>query len=247
MNHHRSTQLLLAAAAIAAPALLAACGNEPSASAEGVGGAPSTSALPDPTDTVEPAVTADDLLTDADTVYAEDAADWFTVDTWSEPGQVLLGPCADTSLADTGASSVQGREFELRNLDPGAPEVRGDRLTQVVAEYDDEAAATKAWSKVNGWLEECNSRPDAITDYRALQTRKVEVPGADAVITDSHYGPLPQDLDDGHSAYLMETGVLRTGNRLTVITSVVVGQDYNFLDGTPVEKMLVPAAERLQD
>ncbi|MFC5727670.1 MULTISPECIES: hypothetical protein [Nocardioides] len=248
MNHRRSTQLLLAAAAVAATSLLAACGSGSSASADAISeGDATTSAPADPSTTSTGGVTAEDLLTDADTVYVEDAADWFAVETWTDAGQQLFGPCAQTGLADTGAPSVEGRAFELRNLDAGAPEVRGDLLTQVVAEYDDQAAATKAWSTVNGWLEECGGRPDAITDYRALQTRKVAVPGADAVITDSHYGPLPKELDDGHSAYIMETGVLRSGSRLTVITSVIVGQDYNFLHSTPVERMLAPAAERLQD
>jgi hypothetical protein len=246
VSNRRPTQLLLAAAALAAPALLAACGTEPSASADtGAVSAATTPVAGTPTAGPKAGVTAEHLLSDADTVYS-DGADWFTLETWTNAAQELFVTCAATGLADTGATSVEGRSYELRNLEPGAPEVRGDSLVQVVAEYDDEAAATKAWSTVNGWLQECDSRPDHVTDYRALQTRKVAVPGADAVITDSHYGPLPKELDDGYSAYIMETGVLRTGNRLTVITSTVVGQDYNFVGGTPVERMLVPAAERLQ-
>jgi hypothetical protein len=43
----------------------------------------------------------------------------------------------------------------------------------------------------------------------------------------------------------METGVVRKGDRVVVLTSVVVGQDYDFLDGTPVERMLPKAAARL--
>ncbi|NHA01670.1 hypothetical protein G5V59_23280 [Nocardioides sp. W3-2-3] len=46
----------------------------------------------------------------------------------------------------------------------------------------------------------------------------------------------------------METGLVRVGNRLAVLTSVIVGQDYNFLDedgGTPVNRMLPKAAARM--
>ena len=242
--NRRSTQLLIAATALAAPALLSACGTE-TTDARLASGTPSSSAP-----AASSGVTAGDLLTDADTVYVPGAADWFTVETFAGDAEAVFNPCAAGSLAETGATSVQGREFELRNLQKGAPEVHGDFLVQMVAEYDDEAAATKAWSTVNGWLEECEARPADLTEYRALQTRKVAVPGADAVITDSHYGPLPEELDDGHSTHIMETGVARVGNRLTVITSVVVAQDYNFLEedgGTPVEQMLPLAAERLQD
>ncbi|WP_435772069.1 hypothetical protein [Nocardioides sp. SYSU DS0651] len=230
MHVRRSAQLLLAAA-LAAPALLTACGEGP--------------AVPAAAGSVPDGVSAEHLLTDDDTVYVEGAADWFATSTWTRAGQELFGPCAMTGLADTGATSVAGREFELRNLEPDAPAVRGDRLTQVVAEYPSEAAAIRAWSTVNGWLEECTGRPDELTDYRALQTRKVPVPEADAVVTDSHFGPLPAELRDGDATHLMETGVLRVGDRLTVVTSVVVGSDYDFIGGTPVERMLVPAAERL--
>lgn len=237
--NRRTTQLLLAATALTASSLLAACG-EGTSSAAATG---ADSPAPGPT------VSVDDLLTDDDTVYS-DGADWFTTSTTKGDGRAVFNTCAASGLADTGALAVQTREFELRNTIDTDIEVNGDRLTQVVAQYDDEAAATKAWSTVNGWLEECASRPDALTDYRALQTRKVDVgvDGADAVITDSHYGPLPADLADGEGAFIMETGVLRVGDRLTVITSVIVGQDYNFLEeegGTPVNQMLPRAAALL--
>ena len=111
------------------------------------------------------------------------------------------------------------------------------------------SASTKAWSTVNGWLEECSALPEDLPDYRLLQTRKVAVEGADAVITDAHFGPVPQEADPtGEAAYIMETGVLRQGNRLVVLTSVIVGQDYNFLEedgGTPVNRMLPKAAALL--
>lgn len=237
--NRRTTQLLLAATALTASSLLAACGEDTTTAAAAAADNPATGRT----------VSVDDLLTDDDTVHS-DGADWFTTSTTEGDGEAVFNTCAESGLVDTGALAVQTREFELRNTIDTDVEVSGDRLTQVVAQYDDEAAATKAWSTVNGWLEECAARPDALTDYRALQTRKVDVgvDGADAVITDSHYGPLPADLADGEAAYIMETGVVRVGDRLTVITSVIVGQDYNFLEedgGTPVNQMLPRAAALL--
>lgn len=248
----RRTQLILAAFALAAPALLAACGAE---SSEAAAGEPTSSAAA-PASTpasspAQPGVTQASLLTDADTVYS-DGADWFRVATGDEDldgNGDLAHPCLAGGLAATGATEVVRADFELRNAGAGAPEVRGDLLTQLVAEYDDAAAATKAWSTVNGLLGECVGRPAAISDYRSLQTRKVKVAAGDAVITDSHYGPVPKELDPtGESAYIMETGAAVRGATLVVLTSVVVAQDYNFLPedgGTPVERMLPVAVDRL--
>lgn len=238
MNHRRHTQLLLAAAALAAPALLTACGT-------GSEGAATDPKPEQSTTTPAPGLTTDTLLTDDDTVYS-DGADWFRTSAFEGDGQDAFNPCAAESLEGTGATSVVRADFELRNSEDPSSEITGDFFVQVVGEYDDAAAAEKAWSTVNGWLEECTNRPDAVSEYRALQTRKVDVPGSDAVVTDSHYGPVPKDVDEfGDAAYIMETGVLRKGNRVTVLTSVIIGQDYNFPDGTPVEQMLVPAGERL--
>lgn len=239
MNHHRRTRLLLGLAALAAPALLTACGAEKSADADAAAGDPTS------TSTAAAGITTDTLLTDDDTVYS-DGADWFRTSAFEGDGQDAFNPCAAESLEGTGATSVVRADFELRNSEDPSSEITGDFFVQVVGEYDDAAAAEKAWSTVNGWLEECTNRPDDVTDYRALQTRKVDVAGGDAVVTDSHYGPVPKEVDEfGDAAYIMETGVLRKGNRVTVLTSVIIGQDYNFLDGTPVEQMLVPAGERL--
>lgn len=247
MQQHRLT---LAVAAAAAATLLGACGTDASSDRsadDGAGTSPAgtTSATPS---TPATGLTTDHLLTDDDTVYS-DGADWYRTSAFEGDGQDAFNPCAQQGLQDTGATRVVRADFELRNSAGDAPDTAGDHLVQVVGEYDDEAAATKAWTSVNGWLEECSTLPEDLTEYRLLQTRKVAVDGADAVITDSHFGPVPKEADPtGDAAYIMETGVLRQGNRLVVLTSVIVGQDYNFLDedgGTPVNRMLPEAAGRL--
>ncbi|HWJ08957.1 MAG TPA: hypothetical protein VNS46_06240, partial [Nocardioides sp.] len=150
MNHRRSTQYLLAAAAVAAASLLGACGTDasPEASADD-----RTGASPTGTTSATPgtSLTTEALLTDDDTVYS-DGADWFRTSAAEGDGQDAFNPCAQESLQGTGATSVVRADFELRNSAAGAPEVTGDHLVEVVGEYDDEAAAEKAWSTVNGWL-----------------------------------------------------------------------------------------------
>ncbi len=236
--NRRSTHLLLAAAALAAPALLTACGGD---------------STPVATDDVTPAaapartVTVEDLLTDADTVYG-DGADWFRRGAGEdEMAGDLPNPCLAQGLTGTGATGVVRGDYELRNTDDPSVEVVGDFLTQLVAQYDDAEAAEAAYQQVLDAVAACEDRPAAIEDYRSFEPRAVEVDGATASVVDAHYGPLPDAFEDGDAAYIMETGVLRSGDRITVLTSVVVGQDYNFLDGTPVENMLVPAGALLAD
>lgn len=185
------------------------------------------------------------LLTDEDTVYS-DGTDWFRTNAAEGDGQDVFNPCAQQSLTGTGATSVVRADFELRNTDDPEVEVTGDFFTQVVGDYDDEAAATAAYDRISDWVENCEQRPADITEYRFLASRDVPVDGATAEILDSHYGPVPKEIDEfGDAAYIMETGLLRQGDKLVVLTSVIIGQDYNFLDGTPVERMLPAAAERL--
>ncbi|KRB78140.1 hypothetical protein ASE01_08275 [Nocardioides sp. Root190] len=240
--NRRTTQLLLAATAFAAPALLTACGSDATAD--------DRAANPGTTRTVDVA----DLLTDADTVYS-DGADWFRLATGNESldgNGDLAHPCLAQGLSGLGATDVVRADFELRNSDAPDIEVKGDLFTQLIGQYDDEAAASAAYDQVLAALAKCEDRPGAITEYRSFEPRDVQGAGADAgdraQVVDAQYGPLPAALEDGDSAYIMETGVALVGDRVTVLTSVIVGQDYNFLEedgGTPVNQMLPKAVDRL--
>lgn len=241
--NRRSTPLLLAAAAFAASPLLAACSDDTTASADdstpvGSGGASTSTSL-----------TVDALLTDADTVYS-DGADWFRLATGDEGldgNGDLAHPCLATGLTGTGASTVIRADFELRNTQRPRLEVRGDQLTELVGQYADATAAAAAYDTVVAAVTDCGERPAAITDYRSFEPRTVTA-GTEAQIIDAHFGPLPADLEDGDSAYIMETGIALDGDRIVVLTSIIVGQDYNFLDedgGTPVNQMLPVAVDRL--
>jgi len=231
---------------LAAVALTGCGADRPESASE-----PSPTASPSASPTASPSagpLTDAVLLTDDDTAFT-DGADWFRVATGDadlDGHGDLAHPCLPEGLAGTGASSVVRADFELRTTTDPAAEVSGDRLVELVAAYADEDAASAALARVGELVAGCPERPAALTEHRALQTRDVDVPGAEATILDAHLGPVPVELDPtGDAAYIVETGLLRRGSTLVVLTSVVVGQDYGFTGGTPVERMLPRAAHRL--
>lgn len=244
MRQHRLTL----AAAVAAATLLGACGSDPSAADDRAPATPADQAGTTSTSAAADALTEDVLLTDDDTVYNE-GADWFRTATGDEDldgNGDLAHPCLAEGLSGTGATEVVRADFELRNTEDDV-EVDGDHLTQLVGRYDDAAAARAAYDEVAALVSECTDRPEAITDFRTLTSRDVAT-GDAAQIIDAHFGPVPEGIDEGESAYIMETGLAVEGDRLTMVTSIIVGLDYNFLEedgGTPVNQMLPKAVDRL--
>ncbi|KAB2809530.1 hypothetical protein F9L07_21190 [Pimelobacter simplex] len=190
-----------------------------------------------------------DLLTDDDTVYS-DGADWFTIDTFEGDGQAAFHLCARSKLAGLGAEDVFQRTYELRNLADDAPSVSGDEFREVVAQFATTAEADKALQTIASWIDDCGERAvaEGTPDHRVLQTTPIEVglDDSDAQVIDAHYGPVPREIDPtGDAAYIAETGLVRVGNRIAILDSRIVGQDYTFLDGTPVTRMIPRAAELL--
>jgi len=198
----------------------------------------------DPDDALAP----HDLLTDDDTVHS-DGADWFA--TGDDDGSDPFHLCARASLTDLGATAVLRREFEMRNTIDPSVEVSGDHLAESIAQFPDVASAAAAYDTIAGWVRDCTDRATAhgTPDYRAFEPRPVnaEIGNSEAQVIGAQYGPAPKDLDPyGDSAYIAETGLVRVGDRLAVLDSAVVAPDYDFVDGTPVERMLPVAADRLR-
>jgi len=192
-----------------------------------------------------------DLLTDDDTVFNE-GSDWVATATYEGDGQDAFHRCARDSLTSLGATAVFQRLFEMRaTLDPSVPVTGGDQLREAVAQFPDAAAAATAYDTVADWVRDCSERMAATDtpDYEAFEARGVAtgLDDSEAQVIDAHYGPVPAAVDPyGDMAYIAETGLARVGDRIAVVDSVIVGQDYNFADGTPVERMLPIAADRLQ-
>ena len=197
----------------------------------------------------------DDLLTDAETEHIPEAVDWFATDTVEGDGQAPAHPCARSSYAGLGAEAVLQRNFEMRNLLPDADKVVVETasLNETIAEFPTAVEARAAYDSVAEWILTCPDGrfPDADRVNIVPQARSVDLPGGDAIIYDISWGPVPKELDPyGDEGFINETGIVLVDDRIAVITLTVTGQDYNFLPedgGTPMERMIPPAAERLQD
>ncbi|MCR1784357.1 hypothetical protein KVF89_17580 [Nocardioides carbamazepini] len=186
------------------------------------------------------ALSEHDLLTDDDTVYS-DGADWFAID--PEEGTAAFRFCEPRSLSDFGAASTRRRDFELRNAEVSV-EVSGDAFRESIGQFPDVASAREAYDEVVAFVQECGARVGRTFDPRPVDPG---VGDSEAVVVDGHYPGVPEDLDPyGDAAYISEVGVARVGARIAVLDSVIVGQDYNYVDGTPVERMIPVAADRLQ-
>jgi hypothetical protein len=200
-----------------------------------------------------PALSADDLLRDADTEYEVGRKGAFTtVDTYRGDGQATFHPCQQQKLSALGATDSFTRSYDqgvqLEQGDTAPPDVSGDGLVETIAEFEDAAAARAAYDTLAQWLVECDTIPGADEVTVQPKARSVEVRGADAVVYDLMWGPAPEEVDPfGDSAFINETGLVLKGDRIAVVAVTIVGQDYNFLPdyGTPVERMVPTAAERL--
>jgi hypothetical protein len=191
-----------------------------------------------------------DLLTDDDTLYT-DGADWFATTTTEGDGQAAFHLCARQSLTGLGATAVFQRDFELRNTQDPSIEVTGDHLGEAIAQFPDAASAAAAYDTIADWVQDCSEQAagNDTPDYRAFDPRPVDtgLEDSEAQVIDAHYGPVPRSLDEtGDLAFIAETGLVRVGSRIAVLGSTVLGQDYDFTDGTPVERMVPIAADRLQ-
>lgn len=222
-------------AAIAVP-VIALTGN-------GVGGGRDIEPAP-PAPSTGTALSEADLMTDAETTYhvEADGSDWFTSDTTPGDGQAPPNPCFREMLADLGAGSVFQRDYELRGPD-GAPTDAGNRMNEIIAEYDDAAAAQDAYATIAGWVEDCAAQAPA-APYRVSDPIPVD-PGVDgeARLYTSSYGAT--DGQDPESGNFMDTGLIVTGTRIAVITTVILGQDYNWdTSELPIYRMIPPAAAR---
>ncbi|TWH04879.1 hypothetical protein L615_000100000340 [Nocardioides sp. J9] len=234
----------LAAAAVSVP-VFAVIGGDADRNGDHVAGDP---------DGGSSVISEANLLSDAETVY-NDGADWFATDTFVGDGDDPFQMCARESLTDLGATAVVQRDFELRNaqLEEGEtpPEVTGDRFREAIAQFPDVATASAAYDTIAEWIRDCTEAATAAgtPEYRYNQAYDADTGlggDSEAVILDSQYGPVPDaELDE---AYLAETGLVRVGDRIAVLDSRIVGQDYNFLPeegGTPVNQMIPPAASLL--
>lgn len=196
-----------------------------------------------------------DLLRDADTEFDREGYSLFeTTDTFEGDGQAVYLPCQRAETSSLGATSSFTRTFNLypnpEKLSPGdvPDDVVSNDLTEMIAEFDSPDAARAAYDQFAEWVVDCQI-PGADSVNVAPQGRSVDLPDGDAVIYDLTWRPAPVELDPtGDAGYISETGLVLQDDRIAVVAVKVVGQDYNYDPeyGSPLDRMLPTAAERLQ-
>lgn len=190
--------------------------------------------------TPDSGIGAANLLTDDDAVYPNGGGDWDGGVT-SQGEQATSSPCQPTSFADLGATDVWQRDFTFYS--DGVPTTDGSGfLNETITEYADAEAAAAAYDQILGWFEEC--APANPSDWGPGAWNQIEAAGAEsAEQMVVFYEPVDEDLPQDFS-YILDTGLVRTGNRVALLTQQGLGMDYNFTT-TPVQQMLPVAADRL--
>lgn len=242
----------LAVAAVVVPAALLVAGGTPDRLDPAPAPTTSIPTSPAPTPSVSPTapptsgtagsvpVTVADLMTEDDTIYDpqldEDVVHWVQGDTFSGDGQAVAHPCQRSSFDDLGADIVWQRDFVL------APdEVEG--LHQAIAQFGSAADAEAAFLAFTDWLADC-SPPDSTGYAAATELAPIPVPGQ-GTVTSSTYDLDVEAAGESYANQRVDTGLVVSGDRLTVLTHAAPTGDY-WPDGTPVAQMLPIAAEILQ-
>lgn len=244
-RHHALSAVagVAAVAAVAVPVAVVAggTGGERSNGPDVV--APSETALPSPS--LPGALSAQDLLTDRDTVFHE-GADWYTVATHAGDGQDSFHPCARESLRGLGAEASFQRDFELRAIEGQSPSANGDWMRQQVAEFPDAAGARGAYDAMTSWVARCEGQIPGAARYRTDGPTPLDTGTGEATYFTGSHGQVEGDglAEPGH---FMDTGLVLLDDRISVVTTVVVGQDHDFTpDELPVVRMLPRAAQLLE-
>ncbi len=190
------------------------------------------------------ALSEQNLLTDEDAIYPNGGSDWRETSTSEGDGQAAFSPCAQQSMDGLGADGVFQRDFEFVSTDTGDVEPTLT-LNEIVAEFPSNAEAASANAEIMGWYDDCMPSGADTYDAGKFSTVPIGVDGA-AERQLSMYGPVDEEIDPfGDEGWFLETGFVLTGDRIAVLTQLIHGQDYTWVDGTPIEQMLPDAARTL--
>ncbi len=190
------------------------------------------------------------LLTDGDTV-ADPGLVWTGGDPIPDDGQSVFNPCAQSALADLGASSVLQRDFTLSAEEGG--EGAAAYLNEIIGEFGSAEAAQEAAATIEGWFEDCLPGGAETFDGGAFAPVPIPVAG-EARSMAASFGPVvsddgprgfPYDDEDGAFDWHLVTGIVVSGDRIAVLSDLRAVRSGEPVDGTAVDQMLPTAAERL--
>ncbi len=148
--------------------------------------------------------------------------------------------CQVTDFASIGATDVWVRRFVG---DPGG----GDsaKARSAVLTFVDETSAQRAYAVLRAWHDRCEEHMRG--QYQDVSVDRaptaVEVEDGEAEWRMAVYGPAEGEREAG---YFDATGYVREGSRISLVTMVNVGQDYNYPQGEePIVGAVRNAATKL--
>jgi len=166
---------------------------------------------------------------------------WKTIGTSNEEGRRPVWACQVTDFSSIGATDVWVRRFV------GRPGGRDSATTRsAVISFADPQSAARGFAVLRSWHDRCE---DQLRQQGHKRVRvdaaptDVQVGSGDAEWRLAVYGPVEGDPDAG---YFDATGYVKEGSRISLVTMVNVGQDFNYPRGQePIVGAVQNAATKL--
>ena len=164
---------------------------------------------------------------------------WTQGPTRPESPSSSFGTCQKFSLTSIGAERALVRRFRPATSDPSAGH---DRAGQLVAQFPDPQTARRAFAVLKAWRAGCAERLRRFTRPKVGPLQDVPVQGGSGGWYLLTYGPVPADPD---AQFFDAQGMAVVGARVTMVSLVLAGQDYDYETGQEPAALAVRRAARL--
>jgi hypothetical protein len=149
---------------------------------------------------------------------------WTAGRTAPESPSSSFGTCQRFSTTSIGAERALVRRFRSA-AGAAAP---GDSAGELVAEFPDAQTARRAFAVLKAWRARCADRLKGHTRPRVGALQDVPVTGGSGGWYLLTYGPVPGDPD---AQFFDAQGMAVVGSRITMVSMVLAGQDYDYEPG----------------
>lgn len=166
---------------------------------------------------------------------------WRPIATENRERRRPVWACQVTDFTSIGATDVWVRRFVGQ---PGG--AQSAQARHAVVTFVDPVSARRAYAVLQAWHDRCKQQ--LTRRYQNVRVddaaRAVQVAGGEAEWRLATYGPVQGDPD---ASYFDATGYVRKGKRISLVTMVNVGQDYNYPAGKePIVGAVRNAATKLR-
>jgi len=150
---------------------------------------------------------------------------WQTVGTSHEEKPQPVWACQVTDFSSIGATDVWVRRFVGQ---PGGAD--SAKARSAVISFADPQSAARGFAVLRAWHDRCEDQLKEKYERVRVDASPTDVPvsNGDAEWRLAVYSPVPGEQDAG---FFDATGYVRNGSRISLVTMVSVGQDYNYPRG----------------